>query len=274
METRGQCDVTDSNLIYDVGAHRGEDTQFYLKKGFRVVAIEANPALHQALAERFRPQIVSGQLTLLGCAIARTEGEIDFYVNEKMSVWGTTDPAWALRNLKLGAPSRRVQVKAQRFENILARHGVPHYLKIDIEGADMLCVEALQGMDRVPQFLSIESDKRRWGSLLREFSVMASLGYRKFKVIDQRRIARQSPPYPAREGHYAASQFAYGSSGLFGDELPGEWLSKEDAISAYRFIFLHYRWFGDGTFGGRVVGKVPLVRRLLLPGWYDTHASL
>ena len=34
-----------SNLIYDVGLHRGEDTDFYLKMGFGVVAVEANPEL-------------------------------------------------------------------------------------------------------------------------------------------------------------------------------------------------------------------------------------
>ena len=32
-----------SDLIYDVGFHQGEDTAYYLKKGFRVVAFEAHP---------------------------------------------------------------------------------------------------------------------------------------------------------------------------------------------------------------------------------------
>jgi hypothetical protein len=32
------------DLIFDVGFHRGEDTDFYLKKGFRVVAVEATGA--------------------------------------------------------------------------------------------------------------------------------------------------------------------------------------------------------------------------------------
>ena len=34
-----------ANLIYDVGLHHGEDTAFYLKKVFRVVAFEACPRL-------------------------------------------------------------------------------------------------------------------------------------------------------------------------------------------------------------------------------------
>lgn len=31
------------DLIIDVGMHYGNNTAFYLKKGFRVAAIEANP---------------------------------------------------------------------------------------------------------------------------------------------------------------------------------------------------------------------------------------
>src|SRR5260221_7698885 len=34
-----------NRVIYDVGAHRGEDAAFYLQKGFAVVAVEANPLL-------------------------------------------------------------------------------------------------------------------------------------------------------------------------------------------------------------------------------------
>jgi len=31
------------NLVYDVGMHTGQDTAYYLFKGYDVVAIEANP---------------------------------------------------------------------------------------------------------------------------------------------------------------------------------------------------------------------------------------
>src|SRR4051812_12299597 len=41
------------NLIIDVGMHDGGDTAFYLAKGFDVVAVEADPGLAQAGAERF-----------------------------------------------------------------------------------------------------------------------------------------------------------------------------------------------------------------------------
>jgi len=51
-------------LIYDVGMHNGDDTHYYLLKGAKVVGVEANPALHIALRDRFAGAINSGQLHL------------------------------------------------------------------------------------------------------------------------------------------------------------------------------------------------------------------
>ena len=53
-----------ADLIYDVGMHNGADTAFYLAKGFRVVAVEANPELVQA-------STAAGCLTPTGPATAR-----------------------------------------------------------------------------------------------------------------------------------------------------------------------------------------------------------
>ncbi len=57
------------NLIYDVGLHKGEDTDFYLKKGFDVVAFEANPDLVKHCKERFINEIQTGQLVIVEGAI-------------------------------------------------------------------------------------------------------------------------------------------------------------------------------------------------------------
>jgi FkbM family methyltransferase len=70
------------SLIFDVGMHTGQDTDFYLKKGFDVVAVEANPALVEGARERFRDAIACGRLVIHEVAIADREGETDFYVND------------------------------------------------------------------------------------------------------------------------------------------------------------------------------------------------
>ena len=78
---------TDRSLIYDVGLHLGEDAEFYLKKGFRVLGIEA-VAKHCAQArERLRRYIDSGQLTILNVAITDSSGPTRFFINEGNNVW-------------------------------------------------------------------------------------------------------------------------------------------------------------------------------------------
>jgi FkbM family methyltransferase len=70
------------DLIYDVGMNNGEDTAYYLRRGFRVVAIEADTRLAKCAAERFRAQISSGQLRILNIGIAAEEGELPFWICE------------------------------------------------------------------------------------------------------------------------------------------------------------------------------------------------
>ncbi|HLI20041.1 MAG TPA: hypothetical protein VKV32_02915 [Stellaceae bacterium] len=69
------------DLIFDFGMHFCEDTEFYLKKGFRVVAVEANPAACRDAERRNAQAIASGQLTVVNRAISRSNEPLRFYVN-------------------------------------------------------------------------------------------------------------------------------------------------------------------------------------------------
>ena len=79
----------DSGLIYDIGMHVGQDTEFYLKKGFRVVAVEANPVLADEQRNRFENAISAGQLFLINKGIATQRGTFPFYVNDTLSEWSS-----------------------------------------------------------------------------------------------------------------------------------------------------------------------------------------
>jgi 16S rRNA A1518/A1519 N6-dimethyltransferase RsmA/KsgA/DIM1 with predicted DNA glycosylase/AP lyase activity len=57
------------DLIYDIGMHKGEDSEFYLRKGFRVVAVEADPDLVRHCRNRLRRFIDQGQLIIVEGAI-------------------------------------------------------------------------------------------------------------------------------------------------------------------------------------------------------------
>lgn len=70
-----------ATFVFDVGLHRGEDTRFYLAKGFDVVAVEAMPDLARRAAKELRDYVDSGQLVIENVAIAEEAGPVSFYVN-------------------------------------------------------------------------------------------------------------------------------------------------------------------------------------------------
>jgi FkbM family methyltransferase len=284
-------------LIFDLGMHMGEDSEFYLKKGFSVVGVEANPALATIAAERLEQFVKSGRLKIITKAIARNAGPITFYASDT-SIWGTTEKRHAERSVWRGAAVREITVDGINFADLLNEYGVPYYLKIDIEGADPLCLEALLRQPGRPKFISLESSTTSFDEVKIEFSLFDQLGYRKFKIIPQHRVVGQSLPNPAREGTYLEHRFQPGCSGAFGLELPGEWLSSRQAIEQYRTIHRSYRLTGEaaGPSGKRKViprliekGRTApkslsgfLVRNVVKPifkqfsivqdAWYDTHA--
>jgi FkbM family methyltransferase len=96
-------EMVDRSLIFDVGCNDGQDSDCYLKKGFRVVAVEANPALCEGLRERFADEIAQGRFILVCEAIAEEAGEVEFYVNEKENIRSTIRPRACVQLRRMAA---------------------------------------------------------------------------------------------------------------------------------------------------------------------------
>ena len=202
---------------------------------------------------------------------------MSFFRSPKSSVWGTTDQSWATRFPHYGG-GERIEVPVVDFRDSLRRFGVPHYAKIDIEGADMLCLQALGEVEQRPAYLSLESEKREFEALEREFDALEALGYDRFALVEQGRIRRTSITTEDLRGKPIEHRFEWDASGPFGDDLQASWRDRASALSAYRRIFVLYRLFGDRsplerTAAGRWIKRAAsTLARRPLPGWYDTHA--
>lgn len=231
-------------MIIDIGVHNGDDSAFYLAKGFKVIGVEANPRLVAAARDRFAAPIADGRYQLIEAAIAPRAGQIDFIVNLDKDDWSSTDPRY-------GARHERISVPAIVIESILDQHPDIHYLKCDIEGGDL---EVLRGLLRSPvrpRSCSFELHDTQY------LAYLAVLGYTKFKIVNQNLNWLTKLPNPAREGAFIEHTFSAHSSGPFGEETPGQWLSLDDATELHLALTNIHR-------------RHPSV----LHGWYDVHAKL
>lgn len=267
-------------LIIDVGMHTGEDTAFYLAKGFDVVAVEADPMLIERAQARFAAEIASGRLRLYPVAIAEQRGTVRFGLTDEPG-WNSMAPAVIARNESIGAQYRFVEVASIPFGEIIADVGIPYYLKIDIEGNDMLCLRSLYDFGERPTYLSIESNVSQADAtaenVFDELATFWTLGYRRFKYVNQARLPGLRMPKPSREGDYVDVRFTVHSSGPFGEETPGAWSDIGQVQKRAEILRLRHQLLGfGGRFGDTLPSRVYRIaaNRLGHDYWFDLHAKL
>jgi len=231
------------DLIFDIGAFRGEDAEFYLRKGFRVLSVEANPEFADNAKARNAEAVSSGAYTVLNTALSTEEGLVDFFVHEHAD-WSSLMKNWRFRE----GTFRTIQINATRPENLFARFGVPYYVKIDIEGLDGAVVDAICGLEKKPAYVSYEVGRSTRQSAAR----LAACGYHQFCLVPQSSLPGVRLPNPPREGQYVDYRFTLHNSGPFGKEVPAEWISLDQL---------------EGKLGSLDTAKG-------LGEWWDVHASL
>ena len=264
-----------NSTIYDVGMNNGDDTAYYLHKGYDVVAIEADPTLCDQAKRRFAKLISSGRVKILNIGIAPTEGMREFWISDMNSYWNSFNRKGACKG---GGTAHPIVVKCQPFRQVLEEFGTPLYLKVDIEGYDKYCLTDLDPHN-LPKYVSIEMNHKDG---ITDIQLLAQLGYNSFQCVRQNdfraihpenvdwqfqlrraavrlgkigRVINQLRYRMPRDEHWT---FRLGSSGPFGDDLRGPWLSVNQISGVWKK--LHNQ---DIALNARGLGE-----------WYDIHAKL
>jgi len=235
-------------LIFDIGMNNGNDTDFYLAKGFHVVAVEANPFLVRAAQAKFSKSLAIGQLTILNEGIWNIDGERPFYENLDNDHWSSFDREYGTRQ---ESRYRVHHIACHGINALFKRFGTPHVMKIDVEGADKHILAEMTDLKFRPNFISVEE----YGS--ETLKALRQLGYDRFAIVPQNDKSWCVPPNPPREGQYAAHHFDGQDSGLFGRELPFKWLPYQQAYAQFCATIRNE--------AGDYVG--------LRNEWYDVHAT-
>lgn len=182
---------TSGGLIIDVGAGMGDDTAFYLAKGFSVLAIPHDQEEATAIEARLSDEISAGRLLV---------------TQSDLSPADTPSPL---------------------IDKAIAEYGLPHYIKVEAPGGERTVVTGLSGDHGLPPNLSFQVNAA-WPEILAH---LVELGYGQFQIVRQGAKHLDPPPNPAREGRYVPMRFTASMSGCFGRELaPEKWMDIDDFI--------------------------------------------
>jgi FkbM family methyltransferase len=152
------------DLIFDIGANRGDKTDVFLKLGARVISVEPDDSCRAILRARFlQYRLHPRPVTLLGKAVSDKVGTAQMWIDGPGSAVNTISRKWAdelkehKESFKHGHCglefSRSEQVETTTVEELMTLHGLPYFIKIDVEGHEL---SVLGGMQRPVPFLSFE----------------------------------------------------------------------------------------------------------------------
>jgi FkbM family methyltransferase len=147
--------VRPGDLVFDIGAHVGDRIASFRRLGARVVALEPQPGPARAL------RLLYGDATnvfLVAAAAGDAEGEIMLHVNSANPTVSTASPAFidaadGAHGWEGQAWDATVTVPCRTLDGLVAEHGRPAFVKIDVEGFED---RVLMGLTQPVRALSFE----------------------------------------------------------------------------------------------------------------------
>jgi len=221
-------------IIYDIGSNNGDDIPYYLMKGNKVVAIEANPSLVRQIEHRFQSAIASGNLIVESCVITIDKpGKVFFYLHKTNHVLSQL-PEPASNNLM---NFEKVELASKNILDVIRKHGLPYYIKIDVEHYDQSLLNCLFSNDIRPAYLSCESHS------IDIFCSLVALGdYHSFKLVDGASVSKRYANHLISvNGKMVNYSFPHHSSGPMGNDILGKWMNKANFFNVLSYARLGWK---------------------------------
>jgi FkbM family methyltransferase len=171
--------IRPGDLVFDIGAHVGDRIRAFRRLGARVVAVEPQPALFRTLTVLFGRD---DAVTLVPSAVGRMAGSATMMINLDNPTTSTLsrdfiEASRGAEGWEAQAWPQSLPVPVTTLDDLIGKHGVPSFIKLDVEGYE---AEALAGLSQGIAALSFEFTTIQRAVGLASLERCTALGYTRF----------------------------------------------------------------------------------------------
>lgn len=138
--------VQRGDVVFDIGANRGDYTDVLLGLGAKVVAVEPNPPLAERIQSCYPVDVECA-------AVGAEPGTLLLHLGTNPAHSTLSDTWLANAPTQDRWSGNTMAVSVVTVADLMARHGKPAFMKIDVEGYE---AEVLRGCPEPPPALSFE----------------------------------------------------------------------------------------------------------------------
>jgi len=174
--------VRRGDLVFDIGAHVGDRVASFRRLGARIVAVEPQPAMVKVLKLFYGR---SADVAIEAAAVGSEVGTTRMMINVDNPTVSTASheflnaardaPGWKTQRW-----TKSVPVRVTTLDALIGKHGVPSFIKIDVEGFEE---EVLQGLTCAVKALSFEFTTIQRDVALACIARCVALGYVRFNAV-------------------------------------------------------------------------------------------
>jgi len=147
--------VRAGDLVFDIGAHAGNHVRAFSALGCRVVALEPQPDFAWLLRILFGRR---SDVRIIEAGAGRAAGRGTLSISERFPTVTSLADGW--RDRRSGEPdfadvrwNRSAEIEITTLDALIDAHGLPAFIKIDVEGSEP---DVLAGLSRPVPALAFE----------------------------------------------------------------------------------------------------------------------
>jgi FkbM family methyltransferase len=229
--------------IFDIGANKGQNLNYFLDKADIVFAFEANPFLVEKIKTDFKKFIDDRKLIVENIVLTNNRNikDIDFFIHKTKNILSTIYPDDISKYYKHKVRCDKASLIIKKYLEEFNISKI-EYIKIDIEGADKLVLEDLLKNNILAKNLSVECHH----PMVLELLIASS--YNSFKFVPGPDMTfKNNIKIINKDFKEKIINFDKHSSGPYGEDIPGDYYDKKSILP----YFLKHGL-----------------------GWFDVHCSL